>query len=74
MVAIQVFKKDFDSSENNSSDARSNKLLGTFIEKGSLSAHGNAGQFILKLKPMILSLEWNGEVYPQIYIKEIEIK
>jgi len=74
MEAIQVFKRDFDSMENNSSDARNDKLLGTFMQKGSLSAHGNAGKYISNLEPMKLSLEWDGNVYPKIYIKEIEIK
>ena len=73
MEAIQVFEQYFDTSENRTSNAIEDKLLGTFIAKGTMSAHGHANEFISNLDAKKHYLAWNGEVYPKIYIKNIEI-
>ena len=70
--AIQVFKDTFDSSENH--NPRNEELLGTFMAKDTLSAHGNAGNFIAELPPFKHYLGWDGRVYPQIRIKRIDVE
>ena len=73
MEAIQVFEKHFDTLENKVSNAIEDNLLGTFIAKGTMSAHGHANEFISNLEPKKHYLAWDGEVYPKIYIKRISI-
>ena len=73
MEAIQVFRRDFCSLENRISNAVSEKLLGTFIGGGDLSAHGVAAEFVLSLDLIQPYLGWDGKVYPQIYVEEITI-
>ena len=71
--AIQVFKRTFDTMENDVSDAINDTLLGTFTEIGNLSAHGNASKFIGLLPKFEHYLAYDGEVYPKIFIKNIKI-
>lgn len=71
--AIQVFKIGFDGLENNIGNAIYEELLGTFTEKGSLSARGNASIFISELPPMKHYAGWDGNVYPKIEIRKIKI-
>jgi len=71
MEGIQVFRDDFDNMENR--NAEYSKLLGTFIEKDGLTAHGNAGKFIEGMKPINLYLGYDGNVYPKIRLEIIEI-
>lgn len=73
MEAIQVFKRDFNTLENRVESAEHDELLGTFIAKGTMSAHGHANEFISNLEPFKHYLAWDGIVYPKIYIKRIDI-
>ncbi len=74
MEAIQVFKIHFCTLENRVSNAIEEKLLGTFIAKGTMSAHGHANEFVSNMNPVKHYLAWDGEVYPKVYIKKIDIK
>lgn len=74
MEGIQIFKIVFDSMENSLDAAINETLLGTFIGNENLTAHGNASNFISKLEPMGVYLGWDGNVYPKIVIKKIEIQ
>lgn len=71
MEAIQVFRDDFDNMENHSPYCT--ELLGTFIEKDGLTAHGNASIFISKINHIKLYLGYNGNVYPQFRLVRIHI-
>ena len=63
METIQVFRDDFDSTENHSPER--SKLLGTFIEKEGKTAHGNASIFISNIEPIRVYLGYDGNVYPK---------
>jgi hypothetical protein len=73
MRAIQVFRVDFDYLENNSSAARHETLLGTFIEKEGLSPSGNANKFLETVVIKSPQIRYDGQVYPHIIYKTIEI-
>jgi hypothetical protein len=71
MEAIQVFRYDFNNMENRNAEYA--KLLGTFIEKDGLTAHGNASKYIEGIEPMKMYLGWDGEAYPKLRLVKIQI-
>jgi len=73
MKAIQVFEVGFDWMENNSSEAISERLLGTFIEKNGLTAIGNANEFLKTIPIGIVQIQYDGKIYPYIKFNEITI-
>lgn len=71
MKAVQIFKDGFDNMENH--NAKCSELLGTFIEQNGLTAHGNAAEFISKMKPNGHYLGYDGNIYPKYRMERIEI-
>ena len=73
MKIIQVFRIGFDTLENRIENAIVRELLGSFREKNGCTAIGNASDFIEKIEPETLYLAWDGKIYPQIIINEINV-
>lgn len=73
MEAIQIYKVGFDSLENSLGNAIYEELLGTFIEKGSNTALGNANEYLRTIQLDSPQIAWDGNVYPFIKYKKISI-
>lgn len=69
--AVQVYKVEFNSLENNVSNAIDKTLLGTFIEGDELSEIGKANKFLHDYKLGPPRIEYDGRVYPYIEVNKI---
>ena len=70
--ALQLFKDDFDNTENR--NPGTSKSLGIFIKGNNLSASGKVSRFISELEPVKIYLGWDGNVYPKFRLEKINIK
>ncbi len=65
---ITVMLTHYDILENNTADALRPKLLETFIDTETTTAHSKAASYINGLNPMRLYLGNDGKVYPRVTI------
>jgi hypothetical protein len=70
---IQLFKVCFDSTENNSSNAIYEVLLGTFIDEAEITAIGKANKFLDTLPLGTVRIMYDGNIYPYIILRKITI-
>ena len=69
MKIIKLEQVDFDGYENRR--PRSRKHIATFVEDGGrLSPHGKCDAYFEKMPPVKLYLGYDGEVYPQFFLKK----
>jgi len=66
-IIVELIQIDFDSSENH--NPRYSNSLGMFEEGGSLTANGNAAEWLSKQPPIKMYWGYDGNIYPKIISK-----
>ena len=73
MKALKLIEIGFDWMENHNAEYQ--KELGIFLDNDpSNNAFCKCGKFLLSMSPPKFFLGWNGQVYPQFKVKEIEVE
>lgn len=74
---LRLVKLSFDPMENHIENARTRRELGLFVgeaSSGPSCADAKVDEFLKKQKPERPYRGWDGQVYPQWFVEEVEAK